>query len=76
MELIHHLFGLRIILLVELHGAPAVFAPVLPVLHQCIDRNFSLPEFGRDIENFLLAVIPLPTLPVTVAHLETTALRR
>src|SRR6476620_1969094 len=69
MQLIHHLFGLGIILLIELHRAPAVFAPVLPVLNQRIAWNFSLSEFGSDIENFLLAVIPLPTLQVTVGPL-------
>ena len=56
-------------LLVELHCVPAVLAPVLPVLHQCVNRNFSLAEFGRGVQNFLLAVIPLPTLPVSVGPL-------
>src|SRR6478752_6381123 len=69
MQLIHHLFGLRIILLIELHRAPAVFSPVLPILNQSIDRDLSLPKFGRDIENFLLAVISLSALQVTVGPL-------
>src|SRR6266498_1188389 len=69
MQLIHHLFGLRIILFVELHCAPAVFAPVLPILNQGIDGDLSLPKFGSDIENFLLAVISLSTLQVTIGPL-------
>src|SRR5450631_1461627 len=69
MELIHHFFGLRIMILIELHGAPAVLAPVLPVLNQSVDWNFSLAKFGSGIENLLLAVISLSTLQVAVGPL-------
>ena len=68
-ELVHHSLGIWDNALVELHGVPAVLAPVLPVLHQGVDRDFALAEFGANIENFLLAVIPLPALPVTVCPL-------
>ena len=69
MQLIQHLFGIRVMVFVELHGTPTVLAPVLPVLHQSIDRNFSLSEFGRSFQNFLLAVISLSTLPIAICPL-------
>src|SRR5207245_7628954 len=65
-QLSQHLFGLRIMVFVELHCTPTVLAPVLPVLHQSIDRDFSLAELGRSFQNLLLAVISLSTLPIAI----------
>ena len=75
MKLIQQLPGVRIVILIELHCIPAVLAPVLPVLHQHIDWNFSPSEFGSGIQNFLLAVISLAALPVSVGPSETAGLR-
>src|SRR5690242_9960031 len=56
-------------LLVELDRVPSVLAPVEPVLHQYINRNFSLPKLCSSVEDFLLTVVPLPALPVSVGPL-------
>src|SRR5579864_5649846 len=69
MELVEHFFRARIVFLVELHGIPAVFSPILPILHQHIDRDFSFSKFGSCIENLLLAVITLSALPISVGPL-------
>ena len=52
--------------LVELHGIPAVFSPVLPILYQCVDWNVSLPEFCRDVEYLVLAGVAFSTLPISI----------
>ena len=77
MELVQHLLGVRIMILVELHGIPAIFSPVLPVLHYGVDWDFPLTKLRRDIEDFLLAVIPLSdTANIHRPTSEIAALRR
>src|SRR5260370_41760374 len=65
-KLHNHPLRLRVMAFAELHWIPAVFAPVLPVLHQCVDWNVSLPEFCRDVEDLLLTGIAFSTLPISV----------
>src|SRR5579872_5815579 len=69
MQLIQHLFGVWVMVFVELHCAPAILAPVSPVLYQGIDGNLPLVEFGSSIQNFLLTVITLSTLPISIRPL-------
>ena len=49
----HHL-GIRIALFIETHGVPPVFAPVLPVLYEHVDRYRFLLEPLRRGKDFLL----------------------
>src|SRR5260370_35906932 len=65
-KLHNHPLRLRVMAFAELHSIPAVFAPVLPILYQCVDWNVSLPEFCRDVEDLLLAGIAFSTLPISV----------
>src|SRR5579864_6785380 len=69
MELVDSFFRARLVFLLELHCIPAVFSPILPILHQHIDRDFSFPNLGSCIENLLLAVITLSALPISVGPL-------
>src|SRR5581483_412821 len=63
----HQLRRLRILGFVPLVTAPAVFAPVLPVLHDEIDGDLTLAKFRRRIEQLLLAGITLAALPEAVS---------
>src|SRR5450631_3061826 len=65
-ELVHHSLGIGVNALVELHCVPAVLAPVLPVLHQGVDRKLAFAELRPYVENLLLGVIALTALPVSV----------
>ena len=63
MQLRHHLRRFGIIVLIEFHCVPAVFAPVLPVLHHHIYRDLAFPELRGRIQNLLLTRVPFPALP-------------
>src|SRR5882672_6066845 len=65
-ELVHHSLRIGVDALVELHCVPAVLAPVLPVLHQGVDREIAFAELFANAEDFPLSVIPFTALPVTV----------
>src|SRR5450755_4105812 len=65
-ELVHHSLGIGVNALVELHCVPAVLAPVLPVLHQGVDRKLAFAELHPNVENLLLGVIALTALPVSI----------
>jgi hypothetical protein len=66
MQLFEHFFRPGIVVLVKLHRVPAVLSPVLPVLNQGINRDLSLAKLRCSVEDFLLAVVTLSTLPMTV----------
>ena len=53
METVGQRLWVRIILLVELHGVPSVFAPVLPVLHNHADGHLLLLEPAGGLENLV-----------------------
>src|ERR1700691_355907 len=66
MQFVHHLRRIGIRAFVELHGVPAVFPPVLPVLNQRVYRNLPRTKIGRCVENLLLARVSFATLPKAV----------
>ncbi len=55
--------GLRVMAFVPLVGAPAIFAPILPVLHDEIGGNAATAKLGGRVEQLLLARVTLAALP-------------
>ena len=64
-----HVRGIGIILQIPLVSAPAVVAPVLPVLHDEIHRNAVGAELARGGQHLRLAGIPFAALPETIRRL-------
>src|SRR5579863_1037951 len=59
----HHLCGIRVLTFVKPQRVPAILSPVLPILHQNVDRDPSLAKLGSRIENLLLARVTFAALP-------------
>ncbi len=64
MELIHHCFGVRIILVEDMLALPI---PPEPILYDVVGRNVQLPVFPSDFQNFLLRSVPVLALPETIS---------
>ena len=62
-DVVQHLFRIRIAGRVELVAPPLVRQPVLPVLDDVVDRNLPLAELRERAHEFLLRGIALPALP-------------
>ena len=45
--------GIGVMVLVETHGVPTIFTPVLPVLHQHVDRQLLTAEAVSRLQNLV-----------------------
>ena len=66
---VHHRVWVWIIHFIELHGIPAVFAPVLPVLNNHVERKLPVAKLFECCQQFLLrveafAAMNIPVCPV------------
>ena len=68
-HILHPFFITNLIYIIgihELHGIPVrVTSPVLPVLHNTVERNFELTIFIENATKFIRTFIALATLPIT-----------
>ena len=55
-QFVHHGLGIRVLVFVEAHRVPAVFAPPLPVLHDGADGNLFVAEAAGGGQQFVLRV--------------------
>ena len=62
-DVVQHLFRIRIAGRVELVAPPLVRQPVLPVLDDVVDRNLPLAELREGAHQLVLGSIALPALP-------------
>ena len=62
-NIVQHLLGIRIARSLKLMASPLVLGPVVPVLHDIIDRNMALAELSEGALDFILSLIALTTLP-------------
>ena len=76
MQTVRQRLGVRIMVFIELHGVPAVLAPVLPVLHQHIGRQSLLAEtVGRlqDLVGRMEALTAMDIAKSPLRHLGSSA---
>ena len=64
MQLIGHGLGIRVFVLIKLHGVPSVFAPPLPVLYYYAGLVVFSLEAAGVLKQLLLAVITLAAVNV------------
>ena len=64
MEAVRQRLRVGVVLLVELHAVPSVFAPVLPVLHEHAHRHPLAPETVGGAKNLIGTVETLATVDV------------
>ena len=62
-NLIKHLLGIGIARSLELVRTPLILRPVVPVLHDIVDRNVALAELSQRAFNFIGSLIALAALP-------------
>ena len=62
-NIVKHLLGIRITLLIELMASPLVRFPILPVLDDIVNRDMPAPHFGQGFHQLFLGGIPLVALP-------------
>ena len=65
MQAVGERLGLRIVGLIKLHGVPSMRSPILPVLHDDIDRETFLAEPVGRLQNLVGGVETLTAVDVT-----------
>ena len=69
-QLVDHFLGAGILCFIEDHPTPViVIAPVIPVLHDVINRNMALAILPRNAQQFVARGVMLLALPVAVGPL-------
>ena len=63
MNVIKHCLGSREARSLELMTTPLVFWPIVPVLHDIINRNLTVAELLQCSHNLILCLVTLPALP-------------
>ena len=65
MQAVGQCLGIGIVLFIELHGVPPIFAPILPVLNDDVNGKLLVAESSRRLENLIGRMEAFTTMNVS-----------